>query len=570
MGESISGERPSEPRAGGGLSVWVTVVLTISAALALGYWAVRGLDEWDTEALESPLMLSVARQLLASPAELYGPFDGQNPLVLIHAPLYYRLAGLSAWPLSRAGLHPVTAARVAGRSLSALGLLSALSAAYRLARLDGLSRRSGWWAVLLIAASPMLSGQPVAVRPDMIGVALQTAGVLLVLLALRQPSRAGSRVAWAFAAFGLAACVKQHLIVSAVVSTVLLLEGWRKGMIRFVTIARGLAVWLAIVLVDYGVEWVITTGRVWDAAFVAAGNVGRVHPGGWDHVGVVMAGLLNRAIGPISLLAGTGLVVAGASRRIGGMILLAAGLGLAGLVQTAQVLNHISQNSLSGALVAVGGALLFVMVFPLCALIGRSGLLGNRLDAALWVYAAAEIALAVVLFEMSTGAWMNYAIQAVVFGSILAARVASRVLGVVTSPRLRWPIAFAVLSVPVATFNEVFESHILLRRDRDALNVILEHRRFPPSSFYFVDKPGVNRVNGRLDLVYDDWLYPVFESMHLAEGRTGWLGQALRSRSLRAVVATSPESRIPGTELELNRLGFHSDIEVGPYFVWTR
>ncbi len=39
-------------------------------------------------------MLSVARQLVFGPSELYGPFGGSNPLVLIHAPLYYRAAAL--------------------------------------------------------------------------------------------------------------------------------------------------------------------------------------------------------------------------------------------------------------------------------------------------------------------------------------------------------------------------------------------------------------------------------------------------------------------------------------------
>ena len=71
--------------------------------------------------MESPLMLSVARQLVVGPWELYGPFGGSNPLVLIHAPLYYRAAALLAWPMARAGLHPVDAARLAGRLISALG-----------------------------------------------------------------------------------------------------------------------------------------------------------------------------------------------------------------------------------------------------------------------------------------------------------------------------------------------------------------------------------------------------------------------------------------------------------------
>ena len=37
--------------------------------------------------MESPLILSVARQLVNGPSELYGPFGGGNPLVLIRAAL---------------------------------------------------------------------------------------------------------------------------------------------------------------------------------------------------------------------------------------------------------------------------------------------------------------------------------------------------------------------------------------------------------------------------------------------------------------------------------------------------
>jgi hypothetical protein len=33
---------------------------------------------------------------------------------------------------------------------------------------------------------------------------------------------------------------------------------------------------------------------------------------------------------------------------------------------------------------------------------------------------------------------------------------------------------------------------------------------------FVVDCPGMNRLHGRLDLVYDEWLYPVFETMGLA------------------------------------------------------
>src|SRR5262249_13923028 len=162
---------------------------TASACLFIGFRLSLALGEEDVDKYESPLMLSVARQLVAGPWELYGPFSGRNPLVLIHAPLYYRAAALLAWPMARARLHPVDAARRAGRLVSLLGLAATMAAAYRLGRLGGLPRRAGWWSALLVGAAPVLAGQPFAVRPDMMGAALQGWGAALTLEALGGPGR---------------------------------------------------------------------------------------------------------------------------------------------------------------------------------------------------------------------------------------------------------------------------------------------------------------------------------------------------------------------------------------------
>ena len=99
-------EPRSKSRRGIGLSAWITTVLTASAVVFLVFRVSLGLGEADTDLYESPLMLSVARQLIAGPTDLYGPFGGRNPLVLIHAPLYYRLAALTAWPMARRGCTP--------------------------------------------------------------------------------------------------------------------------------------------------------------------------------------------------------------------------------------------------------------------------------------------------------------------------------------------------------------------------------------------------------------------------------------------------------------------------------
>lgn len=126
-----------EPSRGVWTSDWITSVLAVSAIFAVGFGVALIVGQEDNEAVESPLMMSVAHQLMAGPWELYGPFGAQNPLVLIHAPLYYHAAALAAWPLTRLGLDPISAARLAGRSLAFAGLALTALAAYHLARLGG-------------------------------------------------------------------------------------------------------------------------------------------------------------------------------------------------------------------------------------------------------------------------------------------------------------------------------------------------------------------------------------------------------------------------------------------------
>ena len=113
-----------------------------------------------------------------------GRSAGRNPLVLIHAPLYYHLAALMAWPLVPCGVDPVSAALAAGRSLSFLGLASRWRPA---TGWPGSTERLAERVVghALIAASPVVGAIPFTVRPDMLGVALQTTGVLLVFSVLR-------------------------------------------------------------------------------------------------------------------------------------------------------------------------------------------------------------------------------------------------------------------------------------------------------------------------------------------------------------------------------------------------
>ena len=85
-----------------------------------------------------------------------------------------------------------------------------------------------------------------------------------------------------------------------------------------------------------------------------------------------------------------------------------------------------------------------------------------------------------------------------------------------------------------------------------------------------MNRPGENRLNGRVDLVYDDWLYPVFETLGLAEPCAAWLTRALVSGPIRVVVTTSDRPRVDGVGPTLLRLRYRPRMHVGPYFVWVR
>src|SRR5436309_10299733 len=93
----------------------LSALLGTAAALHLGYLLTLAFDPDDAGRLETTLVLSVSGQLDRGFGTLYGPYSGSNPLVLMHAPLYYRLAALGAWPLARlGGRDALTASLVVG------------------------------------------------------------------------------------------------------------------------------------------------------------------------------------------------------------------------------------------------------------------------------------------------------------------------------------------------------------------------------------------------------------------------------------------------------------------------
>lgn len=140
-----------------------------------------------------------------------------------------------------------------------------------------------------------------------------------------------------------------------------------------------------------------------------------------------------------------------------------------------------------------------------------------------------------------------------------------------TSTRSLWPIALASLLVPIALVQDVYQITNQRQRQREAIDDLAATNRFPTWQFFFADGPGLNRVYGRPELVYDGWLYPVFESMHLAQPRSTWLPLALNSRQIRFIFSKSYSPEIEGIgPQQLRALGFAQVGRLGEFFVWER
>jgi hypothetical protein len=551
------------------VSAWVTTALALGAC-ALVPWLLMALERDDVEASESTLVMAVARQVAHGPRELYGPYGRGNPLVLIHPPLYYRLAALCAWPMARAGLRPESAALIAGRTISLAGWAATLAGAFFLARFQGAPRFSGAWAVLLAAATPVYGGVPFEVRPDMLGVGLQTWGVALFLTAL-WAKRPGTRsIVLSFVCFALAACVKQHFVAATTVSAILLLAAWACGRVRFSTVAGALLCFLAIVSFYYGAEEWGAGGRMSRAVFSAARATAVVHPADWKNVINFVLALCWKCVGMILLVAAAGLVRVAATAGRGSRFLTAAGSGLIGLVTALAVVQIFALKMWVSASIVGGLAIIMGCFMPACAVsVGRARR-SERIDTALLAYCASELALSAILFRLSTGAWYNYAVQGVVFACIVAARSLARAIEGPLAVRALFGIAVAAVAVPVFAMTDVREILARRRAETGLLEKLLARVGGHSDALFFVDRPGFNRVHGRSELVYDPWLYPVFESMNLAEPRSVWLARALEAGPVRIVVASSPQLQIDGLTQTLPELGYGFRVRIGPWFVWTR
>jgi hypothetical protein len=548
-------------------TVWVTIALAVGAASLLP-WVLMELRPDDTEALESPLVAAAAGQLIDGPARLYGPYGGRNPRVLIHAPLYYRLTALLAWPLVHFRLDPVSACLVVGRFLSTLGFLVALVAVYHLARLGAAPRLAGWWAVLLAAATPVYGGLPFEVRPDLLGIGLQTTGVWIVLAALAD-DRPRLKLCGAFACFGLALCVKQHFLAAPAVSTVLLLSAAARGRVPFRAVVVAVFLAVAIVALDYAVEEWATGGRMSQSVFVAAASISRIHPADWFFAMNILLALVWKSAGPILLLAAGGIALGLGGPGAGRRRLATAATALVALIAALVVVQFFWVDMRLSGLIVAGSLALIAVAAPAFALAGWPWP-GDRIASALLAYCTLELAFMAILCRLSAGAWYNYAIGGALLACALAARAVARAFDGACSRRALLVVAIAAVAAPAFALTDAREVAAKRRADRAAVGRLLRKTRPSPTEIFFVDRPGDNRVHGRMDLVYDPWLYPVFESTGLAEPRSVWLAHALGAGPIRVVIATSPRTRIDGVPHTLPGLGYRLSDRSGPFFVWTR
>jgi hypothetical protein len=472
-------------------------------------------DPDDVGRLETPFVLSVARQLQEGPRVLYGPYQRGNHLVLIHAPLYYRLAASVGWLISRSGVEPVTASLIAGRSISLLAMLFCLAAAGSISRLDGGSARACRFTVLLIIAAPIPGILAVMVRPDMTAVAFQTWGVFWVLktLTCREEAPRTIEIIFAYLAFGLAICAKQHNVVTPAVSSAMLIAVTlrRRGSFKPVVLAH--LAGLSLVFLYFALEEVVTGGRMSQSAFVLpSGPFRTINLGSWTHVRETFAIIAKKMAGYLVLGACCGWFAL--SRRCG------------------------------------------------------------RLERWLMVYLVAEILALVPLYYYNLGAADNYALQGIVFGAILMGRCLARLIAD-PEGRAVGSIAVAIAALLIAARDVQFVELVWGSRAQNRAD-LLALRTHPPirdraaDAIYFVDRPEYNRLFGNPRLAHDEFVYGAFEAVGAAEPKSEWLKSALASGTVQIVVMPEARTEIPGLRESLPDLGYRFAGRYGIYRVWER
>lgn len=495
----------------------IAILLSAAAAVHLGYqWCIVGLDPHDAGQYETVLAAATAGQLRHGFGAIYGPYTGENPSVLMHAPSYYRLVALGALLPARYGFDPLDASLGAGRVITWLATVVLLAMTWRLSGIGGARWQAGLFASALVAASPILGVLAIMLRPDTFGVALATGGLVLFLrFLLAEPSRRS--VAPLFVAYGLfalAVCVKQQNAVVPLVASLLLLASAARGRVKWTLLLAVFGVAAALGGTIFALEDSGTAGLFRRTVFELPGGAFReINYGGWEHVRTIALDCLKRSAGLLLL----------------------------------------------GAL-AVG-------------VLGRRAL-DQPLDRLLAMFLAAEVLALVPFCLFNKGAADNYALQAVVLASVLCGRLVDRALvGASWSFVVRAAFPLACLLLLMNDLRLIHHVESCRRAESSSVASLLGNPHvedLPADQRYFAGDQEFNRLYGRRALIHDEWLYGAFESIGEAEPRSRWLRDELQQGLVRQLVLAHEPPGVPGIDQPLTELGFERIASEGRYSVWVR
>jgi hypothetical protein len=299
-----------------------------------------------------------------------------------------------------------------------------------------------------------------------------------------------------------------------------------------------------------------------------AGAVGRVRPADWGRVEIIFSGLVYFSLGPLALAAACVLAAVRPGRAwvLAALLAAVAAASYAGLL----LLRRQGPGAWSEHAIVLIALVALVAAATATVPADRRRLFGGRVDAILWAYLIGELVVMALLCRNSSGAWINYAVQAAAFACALLGRALDRLAEGVGGWRAL-ALAIGALAVTVSEVSDTRREAAAGRDNRKETRLVFDRIGAPAGSVYFAGDPGANRLYGRRELVIDDWLYPVFEAVGQAEPRALWLARALAGGPVRAIVTTREDPHVPGVAEPLTSLGYRPDFFDGRrLYVWRR